>query len=89
MSLNSEIGERGFVPCDGGGPGSGPLAFVSPVLTVSYLSADFSNMAQSAVIITHLVLIGAVFSIVVEFVFSATWAWFDGLVFLSATGCSC
>ena len=37
------------------------MALVSPILIVSYLSADFSNMAQSAAIITYLVLIGAVF----------------------------
>ena len=89
LAINLFNWEQGFVPCDGSGPGSGPLAFVSPHGLMFYRSSDFSNMAQSAAIITYLFLIGAVFSIVMEFVFSATWAWFDGLVFLSATGCSC
>ena len=45
-----------------------------------YRSADFSNMAQSASTVIYLVFIGAVFSIVMEFIFSATWAWFVWLV---------
>ena len=75
-----EFRDRGWVffPCGTGGPGSSPLTFVSYSDWVS--SADFPNMADFAAIVIYLVFIGAIFSIMMDFIFSATWAQFVWLV---------
>ena len=101
LSFISEIGSLGVVRIVFGSPDGisqlmseihkhlflhrGPLAFISYSDWVS--SADFSNMAHFAETVTSLVSVKAIFSIVVDFVFSTTCAqfvWFVAFVFLSA-----